>query len=348
MTQNQKTILITGGAGYIGSHTVKALKESGYEVVILDSLVCGHRDIVEQVLQVPLIVGNINNRALLDRIFTRYSIVAVIHFAAFAYVGESVQNPAKYYRNNVMGTFTLLEAMRAADIKQIVFSSTCATYGIPRTIPISENSEQQPINPYGTSKLMVEKLLQDYSQAYGIRSVIFRYFNAAGADPAGLLGEDHYPETHLIPLVLLTALGMRKSISIFGTDYPTADGTCIRDYIHVSDLAHAHVLGLKYLEAGNESNIFNLGNGSGFSVRSIINAAKVVTGKPIKTLECDRRKGDPPVLVGSSKKAGLVIGWQPQYTDIETIVAHAWQWHQLRHAKQLTSLGMIESQHKAS
>lgn len=348
MTQNQKTILITGGAGYIGSHTVKALKESGYQVIVLDSLVCGHRDLVEQVLQVPLIVGNINNRALLESIFNRYFVVAVIHFAAFAYVGESVQNPAKYYRNNVMGTFTLLEAMRAADIKQIVFSSTCATYGVPRTIPISENSDQKPINPYGMSKLMVEKLLQDYSQAYGIRSVIFRYFNAAGADPNGLLGEDHAPETHLIPLVLLTALGMRKSISIFGTDYPTPDGTCIRDYIHVSDLAQAHVLGLKYLEAGNQSNIFNLGNGNGFSVRSIINAAKVVTGKPIKIVKCDRREGDPPVLVGSSKKARLVIGWQPQYTDIETIVAHAWRWHQLRHAKQLTSIAKIEPQHKAS
>ena len=347
MTQNQKTILVTGGAGYIGSHTVKALKKSGYRVLILDSLVCGHRDLVKKVLQVPLIVGNINNRALLDSIFARYSITAVIHFAAFAYVGESVINPAKYYRNNVMGTFTLLEAMRAANIKQIVFSSTCATYGISKTTPISETSQQHPINPYGTSKLMVEKLLQDYSQAYGLKSVIFRYFNAAGADSEGNLGEDHYPETHLIPLVLLTALGIRKSISVFGTDYPTPDGTCIRDYIHVADLATAHVLGLKYLEAGNESNIFNLGNGNGFSVKQIIDAAKVVTNRAIEVIKCDRRQGDPPILVGSSQKAHHLLGWQPQYTDIETIIAHAWQWHQSRHS-QRASIPLVESQYKAS
>ena len=348
MTQKQKTILVTGGAGYIGSHTVRVLKQSGYQVLILDSLVYGHRDLVEKVLQVPLIVGNINNRPLLDSIFARYSISAVIHFAAFAYVGESVKNPAKYYRNNVMGTFTLLEAMRAAGVKQIVFSSTCATYGIPRAIPITEDSEQHPINPYGMSKLMVEKLLQDYSQAYGLRSVIFRYFNAAGADPEGLLGEDHHPETHLIPLVLLTALGTRKSISIFGTDYPTPDGTCVRDYIHVADLAKAHVLGLQYLEAGNESNIFNLGNGNGFSVKQIIDTAKIVTDRPIKVVKCDRRKGDPPILVGSSQKARLLLGWQPQYTDIETIIAHAWQWHQLRHSEPAPSISLVESEYKAS
>lgn len=335
MFSQQKTILITGGAGYIGSHTVKALKQSGYKVLILDNLIYGHRDLVE-ILQVPLIIGDICDRALLDRIFADYDISSVIHFAAFGYVGESVTHPAKYYGNNVVGTFTLLEAMRAAAVEQIVFSSTCATYGTPKTLPITEEMAQKPINPYGMSKLMVEKLLQDYGKAYGLRSVIFRYFNAAGADPEGLLGEDHTPEAHLIPLVLLTALGRRESISIFGTDYPTPDGTCVRDYIHVSDLAQAHVLGLKYLEAHNDSQIFNFGNGNGFSVRQIIDAAKKVTNQPIEVLECARRKGDPPILVGSSQKARLVLGWQPQYSDLETIVAHAWQWHQRRHALQLS------------
>ena len=337
MFTQQKTILITGGAGYIGSHTVKALKQSGYKVMILDNLIYGHRDLVE-ILQVPLIVGDISNRPLLNRIFTDYDISAVIHFAAFGYVGESVTHPAKYYGNNVFGTFTLLEAMRAAGVKQIVFSSTCATYGTPKTIPITEEMAQNPINPYGMSKLMVEKLLQDYGKAYGLRAVIFRYFNAAGADPEGLLGEDHTPEAHLIPLVLLTALDRRESISIFGTDYPTPDGTCVRDYIHVCDLAQAHVLGLKYLEAQNNSQIFNLGNGNGFSVRQIIDTAKKVTNRSIRVLECDRRKGDPPILIGSSQKARLVLGWQPQYSDLETIVAHAWQWHQRRHALQLSLL----------
>jgi len=334
MEKSKETILVTGGAGYIGSHTVKALQVAGYEVIVLDNLVYGHQDIVENALGAKLIVGDITDRPFLDQFFATYSITAVIHFAAYAYVGESVTNPAKYYSNNFIGTFTLLEAMRSASVNKIVFSSTCATYGVPETIPIPESHPQNPINPYGMSKLMVEKVLADFDHAYDFKSVCFRYFNAAGADPEGLIGEDHSPETHLIPLILLTALGKRKSISIFGTDYPTEDGTCIRDYIHVTDLAQAHVLGLKHLLAGKESQIFNLGNGNGFSVREIIEAAKEVTGKSIEIEECARRPGDPPMLVGGSEKSRQILGWQPEYSDIKVIIADAWQWHQKRHGQQ--------------
>ncbi|BAY34072.1 UDP-glucose 4-epimerase [Nostoc carneum NIES-2107] len=331
MSPEKPTILVTGGAGYIGSHTVLALKRAGYEVVILDNLVYGHRDLVEQVLQVELVAGDTADRPLLDKLFQTHNITAVMHFSAYAYVGESVTDPAKYYRNNVLGTLVLLEAMLAASVKKFVFSSTCATYGVPEVVPIPENHPQNPINPYGATKLMVERILSDFDVAYGLKSVRFRYFNAAGADPSGLLGEDHNPETHLIPLVLLTALGKRESISIFGTDYPTTDGTCIRDYIHVSDLADAHVLGLEYLLKGNDSEVFNLGNGLGFSVREVISAAKDVTGLTIPVKECDRRPGDPPSLIGSSEKARKILGWQPQYPAIRDIVLHAWQWHQKRH-----------------
>lgn len=331
MSKPQPTVLVTGGAGYIGSHTVKALQAVGYEVIVFDNLVYGHRDIVENVLGAKLIVGDIKDRILLNKVFATYPIEAVIHFAAYAYVGESVLKPAKYYMNNVMGTLNLLEAMRSASIKKIVFSSTCATYGVPTVVPVPEDHPQNPINPYGKSKLMVEELLKDFDHAYDLKSVCFRYFNAAGADPEGLLGEDHSPETHLIPLVLQTALEIRKSISIFGTDYPTNDGTCIRDYIHVTDLAQAHVLGLQYLLQGNNSQVFNLGNGNGFSVRQIIEAAREITGRAIKVVECDRRVGDPPVLVGGSKKARDILNWQPQYADIKQIITHAWQWHQKRH-----------------
>lgn len=331
MSQIKPTILVTGGAGYIGSHAVQALQKSGYDVVILDNLVYGHRDIVENALKVELIVGDTGDRALLDNLFSSRNIAAVMHFAAYAYVGESVTDPAKYYRNNVLGTLTLLEAMVAANVKKFVFSSTCATYGVPKTVPIPENHPQDPINPYGASKLMVERILADFDVAYNLKSVSFRYFNAAGADPNGLLGEDHNPETHLLPLVLMAALGKRESVSIFGTDYPTPDGTCIRDYIHVCDLADAHVLGLEYLLNGGDSNIFNLGNGSGFSVKEAIDAAREITGKEIKAIECDRRPGDPPMLVGSSEKARKILGWQPQYGDIKDIITHAWNWHQKRH-----------------
>ncbi|WP_375469867.1 UDP-glucose 4-epimerase GalE [uncultured Nostoc sp.] len=331
MSLAKPTILVTGGAGYIGSHTVLALKQAGYNVVILDNLVYGHRDLVEKVLQVELIVGDTGDRALLDHLFKTRDIAAVMHFSAYAYVGESVTDPAKYYRNNVVGTLTLLEAMLTASVKKFVFSSTCATYGVPEFVPIPETHPQNPINPYGATKLMVERILSDFDVAYGFQSVRFRYFNAAGANPSGLLGEDHNPETHLIPLVLMTALGKRESISIFGTDYPTPDGTCIRDYIHVNDLADAHILGLEYLLKGGDSEVFNLGNGSGFSVREVIAAAEQVTGISIPVEERDRRPGDPPILIGTSEKARTILGWQPQYLSIKDIVAHAWQWHQKRH-----------------
>ncbi|MBW4614668.1 MAG: UDP-glucose 4-epimerase GalE [Desmonostoc vinosum HA7617-LM4] len=331
MSPGKPSILVTGGAGYIGSHTVLALKQAGYDVVILDNLVYGHRDLVEKILQVELVVGDTCDRALLDDLFKTHSIDAVMHFSAYAYVGESVTDPAKYYHNNVVGTLTLLEAMLEASVKKFVFSSTCATYGVPQFVPIPEDHPQNPINPYGASKLMVERILADFDPAYDFKSVRFRYFNAAGADPSGLLGEDHNPETHLIPLVLLTALGKRESIAIFGTDYPTPDGTCIRDYIHVSDLADAHVLGLEYLLKGGNSEIFNLGNGNGFSVKEVIVAVEQVTGKVIPVQERDRRPGDPPTLIGSGEKARTILGWQPQYPNIKDIVAHAWQWHQQRH-----------------
>jgi UDP-glucose 4-epimerase len=330
-TNQQPTILVTGGAGYIGSHAVLALQQAGYQVVILDSLVYGHRDIAETVLKAELVVGDTNDRALLDQLFASRRFDAVMHFAAYAYVGESVSHPDKYYRNNVLGTLTLLEAMVAADIKQIVFSSTCATYGVPNAVPIPEDHPQNPINPYGATKLMVERILADFDVAYGLKAVCFRYFNAAGADPAGRLGEDHNPETHLIPLVLMAALGKRQSVSVFGTDYPTPDGTCIRDYIHVSDLADAHILGLDYLLKGGASDRFNLGNGLGFSVKQVIDTARQVTGREIVATEQDRRPGDPPALVGSADRARQALGWNPQYADLETILTHAWQWHQRRH-----------------
>ena len=332
MSQDKPTILVTGGAGYIGSHAVLELQRAGYGVVVLDNLVYGHRDIVEQVLKVELVVGDTSDRVLLDQLFATHDIAAVMHFAAYAYVGESVSDPAKYYHNNVVGTLTLLEAMLAASVNKFVFSSTCATYGVPTVVPIPEDHPQQPINPYGATKLMVERMLADFSNAYDFKSVCFRYFNAAGADPTGLLGEDHAPETHIIPLVLMTALGQQESVSILGTDYPTPDGTCIRDYIHVSDLAIAHVLGLESLLQGGDSEIFNLGNGNGFSVRQVIETAKEVTGRPITAIERDRRPGDPPALIGSGEKARRILNWQPRYADLKDILSHAWQWHQKRHA----------------
>ncbi|GAB4381451.1 MAG: UDP-glucose 4-epimerase GalE [Elainellaceae cyanobacterium] len=331
MSQSKPTILVTGGAGYIGSHAVLALQQAGYNVVVLDNLVYGHRELVEDVLKVKLVVGDTNDRPLLDDLFANHQIAAVMHFAAYAYVGESVNDPAKYYRNNVLGTLTLLEAMVAAGINKFVFSSTCATYGVPKTVPIPEEHPQDPINPYGASKLMVERILADFDVAHQFKSVCFRYFNAAGADPEGRLGEDHNPETHLIPLVLQTALGKRDSIAVFGTDYPTADGTCVRDYIHVTDLAVAHVLGLEYLLNGGDSQKFNLGNGNGFSVKEVIEVAKEVTGREISVVERDRRPGDPPALIGSSEKARTMLGWQPQYADLRQILTHAWTWHQQRH-----------------
>ncbi|MEO0758142.1 MAG: UDP-glucose 4-epimerase GalE [Cyanobacteria bacterium J06648_16] len=327
----QKTILVTGGAGYIGSHAALALEQAGYKVVILDSLEYGHRELVEGNLKAELVVGHTTDRALLDDLFQRYAFDAVMHFAAYIAVGESVSEPDKYYFNNVYGTLVLLQAMVAAGVKRLVFSSTCAIYGPPKTVPIPEDHPKNPISPYASSKLMVEQMLQDFQSAYGLQAVCFRYFNAAGADPEGRLGEDHNPETHLIPLVLQTALGKRDNIAIFGTDYPTRDGTCIRDYIHVADLADAHVRGVNYLGNGGETVFINLGNGNGFTVKEVIETAREVTGHAIPAVEKDRRPGDPPSLVGSSETANQILGWVPQYPNVKEIIAHAWQWHQKRH-----------------
>ena len=333
MSSKNQTILVTGGAGYIGSHAALALKNAGYEVIILDNLSYGHQEIVDEVLQLKLIVGDTSDRALLDRLFTTHQIDAVMHFAAYIAVGESVDEPGKYYTNNVASTLNLLEAMLAHGINKIVFSSTCAVYGMPKEVPMSENHPHDPLSPYAASKDMVERILSDFDVAFGLKSVAFRYFNACGADPGGLLGEDHTPETHLIPLALLTALKKRESLSIFGTDYDTPDGTCVRDYIHVNDLADAHVLGLEYLLSRGESEIFNLGNGNGFSVREVIETARQVTGLEIPAIESDRRPGDAPILVGSSEKVCKMLGWNPKYADLQKIISHAWQWHQTRHGE---------------
>jgi UDP-glucose 4-epimerase len=331
VSQVKPTILVTGGAGYIGSHAALALQREGYRVIVLDNLEYGHRELVEDVLKVELVIGDIGDRTILDQLFATHPIAAVVHFAAYIAVGESVTDPAKYYRNNVSGTLTLLEAMVAAGVKKLVFPSTCAIYGMPKQVPMTEDHPKEPMSPYAATKWMVEQILADFDRAFELKSVIFRFFNAAGANPEGLLGEDHHPETHLIPLVLLTALGKRESISIWGTDYPTPDGTCLRDYIHVSDLAYAHILGLEYLLQGGLSEAFNLGNGNGFSVRQVIETARLVTGREIKVVECDRRPGDPSILVGSSEKAQKILNWSPQYTDLGKIIDHAWQWHQRRH-----------------
>ncbi|MCS7211439.1 MAG: UDP-glucose 4-epimerase GalE [Chloroherpetonaceae bacterium] len=323
-------VLVTGGAGYIGSHGVRQLQRAGYQTLVVDNLIYGHRDFLEKSEHM---IGDLQDQAFVESIFAKHTISAVMHFAAFAYVGESVQEPAKYYRNNLVATLNLLDAMRAYGVKYFIFSSTCATYGEPKQVPIPETHPQQPINPYGRSKLMIEQILRDYDHAYGIKSVSLRYFNAAGADPEGDIGEDHTPETHLIPLLLDVAMGRRPFITIYGDDYPTPDGTCIRDYIHVTDLAQAHVLGLKYLEAGGRSDAFNLGNGQGFSVREVHQMAERVTGKAIKAIVGKRRPGDPAKLVGSAEKAQRTLGWQPRFADLETIIRTAWQWHQVRFAE---------------
>ncbi len=331
MSTFKPRILVTGGAGYIGSHAALALKKAGYEVVVLDNLAYGHRELIEDVIKVELIVGDTNDRALLDQLFASHDIAAVMHFAAYIAVGESVKEPDKYYRNNVASTLNLLEAMLSAGINKFVFSSTCAVYGMPKEIPMTEDHPHDPLSPYAASKEMVERILADFDSALGLKSVAFRYFNASGAEPNGLLGEDHNPETHLIPLALLTALGKREHLYIFGTDYDTTDGTAVRDYIHVNDLAAAHVLGLEYLLAGGKSDIFNLGNGNGFSVKQVIETAREVTGLEISAIEQERRAGDAPILVGSSAKARQILGWQPKYADLSKIISDAWQWHQKRH-----------------
>jgi len=320
-------ILITGGAGYIGSHVSKTLACHGYHPVIVDNLVHGHKEFTKWG---TFIEGDLANGNLLRTIFASYPICAVMHFAGFAYVGESVVNPAKYYVNNVSNTLSLLEAMREAHVGKIIFSSSCATYGLPSVLPIPEEHVQLPINPYGRSKLMAEHILQDFCAAYKLRHVILRYFNAAGADPAGEIGELHEPETHLIPLALAAAAGKGAALKVFGTDYDTSDGTCIRDYIHVSDLASAHHLALDYLLSDGASCALNLGNGVGFSVREIVNAIEQVTGSAVPTVEEPRRQGDPPMLVGSAEKARQMLGWQPRHTDLEVIIETAWKWTQRR------------------
>lgn len=323
-------IMIVGGAGYIGSHVNKFLHGKGYETLVVDNLSRGH---LEHVKWGAFRQGDIGDAGFLRRVFSEYDIDAVMHFAAFAYVGESVADPEMYYRNNVANTLTLLGVMREKGVGRFIFSSTCSTYGVPLHIPITEGHTQHPINPYGESKLMVEKILRDFGSAYGLKHISMRYFNAAGADSDAEIGEWHEPETHLIPLVLDAALGIRKEVSIFGTDYETPDGTCIRDYIHVSDIAAAHVLALEYLLSGGESDVFNLGNGSGFSVREVIGAAGKITGRDIKASECPRRAGDPPSLVGSAEKARSCLKWTPACSEIEAIIETAWAWHKKFHGR---------------
>lgn len=318
-----KKVLVVGGAGYIGSHMVWLLGQQGVEVVVLDNLSSGHRDAV---IHGQFVHGDIADRLVLDKLFSAHEFDAVMHFASFIQVGESVLEPAKYYQNNVSNTLNLLNAMLAHGVKNFIFSSTAATFGEPNYVPIDERHPQQPINPYGRSKLMIEQALADYDQAYGLRSVCLRYFNAAGAHPEALLGERHDPETHLIPLVLQAASGRRAAISVFGRDYDTPDGTCIRDYIHVLDLADAHWLALKYLAQGGASNAFNLGNGDGYSVQAVIDTALAVTGRPIRVLDQPRRAGDPARLVADAAKCREVLGWKPVYADLARIIEHAWRW----------------------
>lgn len=316
-------ILVAGGAGYIGSHTNKLLQIGGYETVVYDNLSTGNVEAVKWGQFVEGDLGDINNLA---HVFENYPIEAVIHFAASAYVGDSVIDPEAYYINNVANTLNLLKCMRNYDCKKIIFSSTCATYGNPQFIPIDEIHPQVPINPYGQSKLMVERILSDYSDSYGLKYVSLRYFNAAGADPDLDLGECHDPEPHLLPLIL-EAAKQNTAINIFGTDYDTHDGTAVRDYIHVTDLADAHLAALKYLLDGGNSDSFNLGNGNGFSVLEVISAVEKVTGKTVIKKPCPRRDGDPALLVGDAKKARSLLNWSPQYTDLDIIVKTAWKWH---------------------
>jgi UDP-glucose 4-epimerase len=316
-------VLVTGGAGYIGSHAVRLLARAGHEVWVYDNLALGHR---ASVREAQLVEGALGDRARIAAALRDNAIDAVMHFAALAAVGESVEQPAKYYENNVVGSLQLFEAMRETGVRRIVFSSTTATYGAPERMPISEDTPQQPINPYGFVKLVVERMLADYARAYGFGYAALRYFNAAGASPDGDLGEDHDPETHLIPIVLQVALGQREQITVFGQDYPTPDGTCIRDYIHVDDLGRAHLLALERL-VPDEGLLLNLGTGRGHSVQEVIDACRRVTGHPIPSVIGPRRAGDPPQLVADSTKAQRVLNWQPEYTDLDAIIRTAWKWH---------------------
>jgi len=325
MSQN---VLVTGGAGYIGSHACKVLAQAGYTPVTLDNLVYGHANAVRFG---PFVQADVLDRAALDRVFAEYKPGAAMHFAAFTYVGESVTDPGRYYRNNAVGTLTLLEAMRDHGCGRLVFSSSCAVYGLPQTLPLAEDHPQAPMNPYGVSKAMSERMIADFGQAHGLKSVCLRYFNAAGADPGGGLGEDHDPETHLIPLAVEAALGKRPPLNVFGGDYPTPDGTAVRDYVHVLDLAQAHLAALRYLEldgeAGGKSTAFNLGLGQGSSVAEVLAAVEAVSGRAVPHTLAPRRPGDPPMLVAAATLAERVLGWRPEFMDLREIIRTAWGWH---------------------
>jgi UDP-glucose 4-epimerase len=316
-------ILVVGGAGYIGSHMSMLLRENGHAVTVMDNLSSGHRDAVPGA---RFVQGDLADRALLDRVLASQRFDGVMHFASFIQVGESVASPSKYYLNNVSNTLNLLDAMVKHRVGRLIFSSTAAVFGEPMYVPIDEDHAKTPANPYGRTKWMVEQILADYDRAYGLRHSCLRYFNAAGADPGGRLGERHDPETHLIPLVLKAACGRRPSITIFGTDYDTRDGTCIRDYIHVTDLCHAHLLALQRLMDGEASRAYNLGNANGFSVREVVETARRVTARPISVSEAARREGDPARLIADSKRARTELGWRPQYGELAVIIGHAWAW----------------------
>lgn len=321
-------ILVIGGAGYVGSHACKALSLGGFEPIVFDNMSSGHADAVKWG---PLEVGDILDSDRLDAVFRKHKPQLVMHFAAFAYVGESVVDPAKYYRNNVVGTLSLLDAMRRNGVDSIVFSSTCATYGVPESLPITETTPQRPINPYGFTKLVIERALADYEVAYGLRWAAMRYFNAAGCDPDGELGERHAPETHAIPLAILAALGKGPQFKVFGTDYDTEDGSAVRDYVHVNDLASAHIAAIPYLLSGNASQAFNLATGSAVSVLELLRSVERVTGRPVPVELSARRAGDPPALYAVADKARRLLGWQPDHTDIDGIVGSAAAWFTRHH-----------------
>ncbi|ABR30286.1 UDP-galactose-4-epimerase [Thermosipho melanesiensis] len=320
-------VLVAGGAGYIGSHVCKKLNEKGYHVIVIDNLSNGHKEFAKYG---EFILGDISDKKLLEIVFSNYHIDAVMHFCAYIEVGESVVNPHKYYENNVSSTLVLLHSMLKHNIKKFIFSSTAAIYGLPNKIPIKEDAPKNPINPYGKSKYMVEEILDDFDKAYGLKSIRFRYFNAAGADESGEIGEAHNPETHLIPLILDAAMGRRESIKIFGTDYDTKDGTCIRDFVHVNDLADAHIKGLEYLLSENKTDYFNLGSGEGFSVKEVIEKVKEITNVDFKVEETDRRPGDPAYLIADNKKAKDILSWKINYS-LEDIIKTAWNWHRVRY-----------------
>lgn len=317
-------VLVTGGLGYVGCHSVKQLVERGEHVINLDNLIFGHK---QAACGSEVVIGDIGDKTLLREIFSKYDIDAVMHFAALADVPESVADPRKYYDTNVAKSLALLDMMLEHDVKMMIFSSSAATFGEPQIVPIPEDHPKNPTNPYGRSKLMLEEILREYERAYGLRAISLRYFNASGADPSGEIGEDHNPEHHLIPIVLQVALGQRERVSIYGTDWPTKDGTCVRDYVHVNDLAQAHLLALDALRNGHQTTEYNLGNGNGYTVLEVIRTAEDVTGRKINTVSADRRPGDPAVLVASSEKIAKELGWKPKYPDLTTIIETAWKWH---------------------